>query len=257
MTVTVAVLLAGFGSVSVAVTFAVFAMLPAVSVSTGMEMLAVAPDGMVPRSQVTVWPLTVQLPTVVVTGLAQDAWLESRILRLAGNSSVHTTLWAVAAPLLVTVLEKVCAPKAGPSFKLLADKLTLISALSVLTGMLIVPPQLAAVVTVVEPRYVSPWPNPEASADALEKSSMVNVVLGSPLKAPSALKAFPETLTAFENSEVLPLGSVAVALRMVLPVPAVRTGAFCRLLAPKTSAWQALLAFGPAVSRSMPSAPLP
>ena len=62
----------------------------------------------------------------------------------------------------------------------------------------------------------------------LEKNSMVNVVLGRPSKVPSRLITLPlvEDFTALENSEVFPLGSVAVAETNAVPDPAVSAGAF-------------------------------
>jgi hypothetical protein len=68
VSVSLAVLLARFGSVSVATTVTVFVILPVVVACTGILISAVVPEAIVPRVHVTVVPLTEQLPSEVVMG---------------------------------------------------------------------------------------------------------------------------------------------------------------------------------------------
>ncbi len=75
-TVVLAVLLAGFGSDSVACAETLLVMLSAAITWTGIVTVALVPAGMVPRLQVTVLPVTLHVPSVVVTGVWQDPTLQ-------------------------------------------------------------------------------------------------------------------------------------------------------------------------------------
>ncbi|HEY4839402.1 MAG TPA: hypothetical protein VIH72_12385, partial [Candidatus Acidoferrales bacterium] len=59
-----------------AATFTVFVVLPTTSACTGTVIVAVVPVGIVPRLQVTVFALTVHVPSVVVIGDWQLAKLQ-------------------------------------------------------------------------------------------------------------------------------------------------------------------------------------
>jgi hypothetical protein len=104
--VELAVLFARFGSVSVSVTFTVFTVFPTLSVWTGILIVAVAPGGIVPRLQVTVFPESEHVPRLVVIGGWHVAKLQYALLMLKpdGSASVKITLCAVAGPLLLTRL---------------------------------------------------------------------------------------------------------------------------------------------------------
>src|SRR5271163_2539656 len=80
------------GSVTAEVTLAVSTMLPTVSACTGMLIAVVCPAASVPTLQVMVWPLTVQLPKLVVMLDWHGPRLQYRLLtaRPAGNVSVTT-----------------------------------------------------------------------------------------------------------------------------------------------------------------------
>src|SRR5580704_2347284 len=85
---------------------------------------------------------------------------------------------------------------------------------------------------------------------------MVYAVPGSPLREPEMFRDPPELLTAaqLENSEVLPLASVAVAATNALPpATGVRTGAFCKPFAPLVFDWQLLFGCTPVAPISIPS----
>src|SRR5579863_4243423 len=137
---------------------------------------------MVPRAQVRLFPLTLQLPRVVVADCSE---------RVAGRTPVTVTLFAAAAPRLVTTLRNVgvgCAgiPRYGAVVWLsVMPKSAWVRSI----GWLMVALQLPSEVTLVEPMKVLPWPKPEESQASFWKNSMVNVVLGLPLKVPCAVKA--------------------------------------------------------------------
>src|SRR5579863_10457487 len=98
--------------------------------------------------------------------------------------------------------------------------------------------QFEPVITVCEPMNVFPWPKPEASQESFWKNSMVKFVLAVEFKLPGIMNEVPENATQFENIEVLPFGSVAVALTRRVPLDPVRTGAFWRLFGGPVSVWQ-------------------
>ncbi len=118
--------------------------------------------------------------------------------------------------MFATVALYVYKPKSGPTWRYGVDavSVTLTSAVVRSTGFVMAPEQFASVVMVVEPRYVWPWPYPEESADGFEKNSMVYFVFARLSNDPSRLTTFAVCVagTALENSEVLPFGSVAVAV---------------------------------------------
>src|SRR5579883_723260 len=205
-TVTVALLLAGLGSVSVAAAASVTFAGSAVSALNWTTSVAVAPAGMVPRLQLRLLPLTLQLPAVVVADCSDS---------VDGSVVVTVTLCAAAAPRLMTTLCSVGVGCVGSPRNAPCGWLSVIlrSAWVRSIGWLMVALQLPSEVTLVDPIYVLPWPNPEGSQESFLKNSMVKLVLGLPLKEPCAVNAVPETATQLEKSEVLPLGSVAVALR--------------------------------------------
>lgn len=88
---------------------------------------------------------------------------------------------------------------------------------------------------------------------------MVYAVLGVLFRVPGKLKTFPlsEVCTALENSDVFPFGSVAVAVMIVVPEPAVSVGAFCKLLGPVLDELQFVFMFGPPVPSAIPSSAFP
>ena len=78
-------------------------------------------------------------------------------------------------------------------------------------------------------------------------------MLGRLLKLPIRSSMLPVVdATAFENCDVLPFWSVAVAVKKAAPVPAVNTGEFCELFGPVLVAWHAVLIFGPPAPSRMP-----
>src|SRR5437763_1974077 len=102
-----AVLLAGLVSVSVAVTVAVFVMVPGVGGAwTTIVTVALAPLLMVPRLPVTVLPAVVTVPWL---GVAETN------VTPAGNVSVRVTPVAALGPLLatVTMYVRVCPARTG------------------------------------------------------------------------------------------------------------------------------------------------
>src|SRR6267143_1845067 len=86
---------AGFGLVSFSVTVAVFVIEPAAVAVTARETEAVAPFARVPRLQVTVGVVKVQVPWL---GVAETN------VRPAGSASVTVTPEELDGPLLVTTI---------------------------------------------------------------------------------------------------------------------------------------------------------